>query len=301
MFSNYLQVQTKIIWESEVTIELKHCQCTYKNISLKSCLHFKEWGEWWRTNKGNITPPSSLPPPRLRSSSAPSAGGKHHFSGPLVAFHSIGLIVFLFICFTIDFSVEADVAVIRSDWLSWCDGWNKASKQTQCEISVTPLCVSAWVTVHVSVCSVGCLCLCLHLLFVLCRNASVHRFACMCVQRDEHCWGKKMSRDAWLCVTIALCVSLWTESDEVMFVPHWPDILVAAHCLFFSLSLSLAHSHTHLSLSLSLVAMPPLSVTSCVYLWLCARAVNVCSVCPISSPCCRYDRVEQEVVRKVPQ
>lgn len=39
---------------------------------------------------------------------------------------------------------------------------------------------------HVSVCSVGCLCLCLHLLFVLCRNASVHRFACMCVQRDEH-------------------------------------------------------------------------------------------------------------------
>lgn len=186
MFSNYLQVQMKIIWESEVTIEPKHCQCTYKNISLQSRLHFKEWGEWWRTNKGNITPPSSLPPPTLRSSSAPSAGGKHHFSGPLVAFHSIGLIVFLFICFTIDFSVEADVAVIRSDWLSWCDGWNKASKQTQCEISVTPLCVSAWVTMHVSVCSVGCLCLCLHLLFVLCRNASVHRFACMCVQRDEH-------------------------------------------------------------------------------------------------------------------
>lgn len=251
MFSNYLQVQTKIIWESEVTIELKHCQCMYKNISLKSRLHFKEWGEWWRTNKGNITPPSSLPPPRLRSSSAPSAGGKHHFSGPLVAFHSIGLIVFLFICFTIDFSVEADVAVIRSDWLSWCDGWNKASKQTQCEISVTPLCVSAWVTVHVSVCSVGCLCLCLHLLFVLCRNASVHRFACMCVQCDEHAVAAG-EKNVTRCMTMRHDCALRVTVNRV----RWGDVCttLARHIgssslpLLFPLALPCTVTHTPLSL-----------------------------------------------------
>lgn len=32
--------------------------------------------------------------------------------------HSVGAIVFLFIYFTIDFSVETDMALIHSDWLS---------------------------------------------------------------------------------------------------------------------------------------------------------------------------------------
>ena len=49
----------------------------------------KEWREWWRTNKGNLRPPSlSLSPSpstRLWSSSAPSAGRKRHFNRPLVA------------------------------------------------------------------------------------------------------------------------------------------------------------------------------------------------------------------------
>lgn len=190
-------------------------------------------------------------------------------------------------------------------WLAVMVWWMEQSQQAntmrdKCDTLVCVcvshracVCLFSWVSVFVSALALCSLpkCVCTQICMYVCAM----RWAC------GHCWGKKMSRDAWRCVTIALCVSLWTESDEVMFVPHWPDILVAAHCLFFSLSLSLAQSHTHLSLSLSLVAMPPLSVTSCVYLWLCARAVNVCSVCPISSPCCRYDRVEQEVVRKVPQ
>ncbi len=44
----------------------------------------------------------------------------------------------------------------------------------------------------------------------------------------------------------------------------------------------------------SLVAMLSLSVTSCVYLWVCANMVNVCSVCPISSSCFRYCEEEEE-------
>lgn len=34
------------------------------------------------------------------------------------------------------------MALINSDWLSWCDGWNKATEQTQCKTSVTHLCLS---------------------------------------------------------------------------------------------------------------------------------------------------------------
>lgn len=103
------------------------------------------------------------------------------------------------------------------------------------------VCLFSWVSVFVSALALCSLpkCVCTQ----ICMYVCVTRCAC------GRCW-EKMARDAGRCVTIALCVSLWTvlKSDEVMFLPHWPDILVAAHCLFFSLSLSLAQSHTHLSL-----------------------------------------------------
>lgn len=64
-----------------------------------------------------------------------------HLLPPL---HPTALIVFLFIYFPIDFCVEADVALIHSDWLSRCDGCNKGSEQTQSETRLTRVYVCAY-------------------------------------------------------------------------------------------------------------------------------------------------------------
>lgn len=80
------------------------------------------------TKKTSHTP-SLLLHKRLRSSFAPSVGRRRYCQQPLVA----ALIYIQYI--TIDFSVEAGAALISGDWLSRRDGWNKASKQTQCSLA----------------------------------------------------------------------------------------------------------------------------------------------------------------------
>lgn len=82
------------------------------------------------------------------------------------------------------------------------------------------------------------------------------------------------------------------KSDEVMFTGLNRQIEQHIGVSY----LPLIHTHartlkfigTHLLPSL--VAMTPLSVTSCVYLWVYASDINVCSVCPISPSCFRCDR-----------
>lgn len=100
------------------------------------------------------------------------AGGATPAGHLLPPLDSNTLIVSSFIHFTTEFPVEADVALINSDWLSRCDGRNKASKQTQCKTSVTLLCVCESQCVCVCVCP---FCLCLHL--HLYQSVPVYRFA----------------------------------------------------------------------------------------------------------------------------
>lgn len=96
------------------------------------------------------------------------AGGATPAGHLLPPLDSNTLIVSSFIHFTTEFPVEADVALINSDWLSQCDGRNKASKQTQCKTSVTLLCV----------CESQCVCVSMSVLFVF-ALASLSKCACV--------------------------------------------------------------------------------------------------------------------------
>lgn len=149
----------KIICEGEVIIQPLHCQHTYKP-TVFLCNHTHIVVEGVGRLMGELTketshhPPSLSPSTGLEAHQRPLLPGVVTTEGHLLpAHHSIGLIVLLFIYFTIDLSAEADMALIHSDWLSWCDGWSKASKQTQCKTSVTCVCVCACVSVKLCLCT----------------------------------------------------------------------------------------------------------------------------------------------------
>lgn len=322
MLFHYFQVQMKIICEGEVIIKPMPCQHTYKHISVQSYTYCS-----WRNgeNDEELTKETSDHPPLSlhrgwEAHQRPLLTGIVTSSGHLLPpLHSIGLIVFLFIYFTIDFSVEADMALIHSDWLSWCDGWNKASKQTQCKTSVTRLCVSVWVIACVCLfrCASVFVCVfalaslskyvceqicntvwpCVYVCVYLCTYVCVR--VCVCAYTWRACGGcwRKKARGRTMCHNYALGVTVKTalKPDEVVFtnmnrqIEHHIGVRYPPLSLYLTHTQTQRHTHVHTPLSPSLVAALPLSVTSCVYLWVCASTVNVCSVCPISSPCFRYD------------
>lgn len=213
--TTHFEAQMKIICEGEVIITASSC---IKHISPQSCAHCsRRNGE----NDGEVTKETSdhppLPPLAGKLSSSLCWQESSHQPGATCCRPStqLLLIVFLFIYFTIDFSVEADMALIHSDWLSWCDGWNKASKQTQCKTSVTCSCVclceSLRVCLFVCMCIRVCVCVCLH--SHLYQSVSEYRFATpsdrVCVYtHEEHVVAAEGKREeAGQCVIIILRVS----------------------------------------------------------------------------------------------
>lgn len=118
---NYFPIRMRIICSGEVIIKLTRRQRMHMYISLQTYTYCVE-GEWVEKNDGELTKETSDHPPlslhqRWEAHQRPLlAGGVSPPGHLLPRLRSIALIVFLFIYFTIDFSVGADVALINSDW-----------------------------------------------------------------------------------------------------------------------------------------------------------------------------------------
>lgn len=135
-------------------------------------------------------------------------------------------------------------------------------------------------------------------------------FAIVHLKNIEAAGGKKRQEKksgGTMCHNYVLGVGVKTalNADEVMFTNMNRQIQrrigVSYLPFFFFFFITQTLTHTHNSLLLSLVAALCLSLTSCVYLWVCASRVNVCSICPISSSCFRLVSWERDrQIRKCP-
>ena len=190
-------------------------------------VHMLCWGRMGGKNDGELTKETSDHPPlslhrRWEAHQRPLlAGGVSPPGHLLPRLRSIALIVLLFIYFTIDFSVGADVALINSDWpvMVW---WMEQSQwantmQDKCD---TLLCVCA-------VCASRCVFVCTrifygfttppcHVCMFLCAGVCV----CVCA-RDEHVVPaggkkkKKMARSRTMCHNYAQGVTARNSVEAI--------------------------------------------------------------------------------------
>lgn len=146
------------------------------------------------------------------------------------------------------------MALIHSDWLSWCDGWNKASKQTQCKTSVTlGVCLCLRESLSVSVCLGVRLCFFVFTpaslskcVYVQLRN-TVWPGAYVCVYTWQACGTEEKRQEAGQRVIITLLgVTGKTalEPDEVLFTNKNRQIEHHIGVSYPTLSLT-THTHTH--------------------------------------------------------
>lgn len=153
----------------------------------------------------------------------------------------------------------------------------------------------ALVCVCVSHCACACLFRCASVF--VCKFALAFLSKCFCVQI---CHTTRPC--VYVCVYLCVCVFMRTHDEHVVPAEEKWQCRTMCHnyalgvtvktalkpeeVVFTSINIQIEHhigvSYPPLSLSLSPspVAVLPMSVTSCVCLWLCASMVNVCSVCP---------------------